>query len=71
MVSADLWRVFTAAVVSRALVLGLALASDWAVEDYDTSARYDLPNTSAGCAMSDGDEKLVQARSRSRATRGT
>ena len=58
----DLWRVFGAALASRALVLSLGLASDWAVSDYDTSARYDVPNTSAGCAMSDGDDIVVQAR---------
>jgi hypothetical protein len=65
----DLWRVFLAACASRTLVLALALASDWAVDDYDTSARYDVPNTSAGCAMSDGDDKLVQARSAAALTR--
>ena len=58
----DLWRVFGAALASRALVLCLGLASDWAVADYDTSARYDVPNTSAGCAMSDGDDIVLQAR---------
>ena len=62
MMSADLFRVFVAAVVSRALVLALGLASDWAVADYDTSARWDVPNTSSSCVMSDGDEKVVQAR---------
>ena len=67
--SADLFRVFVAAVVSRALVLALGLASDWAVADYDTSARWDVPNTSSSCVMSDGDEKVVQARRR-RARRG-
>ena len=62
MMSWDLYRVFVAAVVSRALVLALGLASDWAVEDYDTSARWDVPNTSSACVMSDGDDKVVQAR---------
>ena len=64
MMTWDLYRVFVAAVVSRALVLALGLASDWAVADYDTSARWDVPNTSAACVMSDGDEKVVQARRR-------
>ena len=64
MMTWDLYRVFVAAVVSRALVLALGLASDWAVADYDTSARWDVPNTSSSCVMSDGDEKVVQARRR-------
>ena len=64
MMTWDLYRVFVAAVVSRALVLALGLASDWAVTDYDTSARWDVPNTSSSCVMSDGDEKVVQARRR-------
>ena len=62
MMTWDLYRVFVAAVASRALVLALALASDWAVDDYDTSARWDVPNTGATCHMSDGDDKVVQAR---------
>jgi hypothetical protein len=62
MLSWDLGRVFSAAVLSRCLVLALALASDWAVDDYDTSARWDVPNTGPSCEMSDGDDKIVQAR---------
>lgn len=66
MYSWDVGKVFVAAVVSRGLVLALALASDWAVEDYDTSARWDVPNTGPSCEMSDGDDKIVQARGQGR-----
>lgn len=38
------------------------LVSDAVIPDYDTSARFDLPGTSARCAMSDGDDPLPQAR---------
>jgi hypothetical protein len=59
----DVWVVFFAALASRAAVVTLALAADAFVDDYDTSARYDLPNTSSGCKLSDGDDKVLQARS--------
>jgi len=54
------FRVLQVAVASRVLVLLLALLSDAAVQDYDTSARYDVPNTSTRCELSDGDEKTPQ-----------
>jgi hypothetical protein len=55
-------RVLYAALASRLLVLLLALVADSRLADYDTSWRYDVPNTSTRCELSDGDEKFPQAR---------
>ena len=60
-------RVLYAALASRLLVLLLALLSDAQLADYDTSGRYDVPNTSTRCELSDGDEKFPQARRRTQA----
>ncbi len=62
--SSPVYRVLQVAVASRAAVLLLALLADAAVQDYDSSARYDVPNTSTRCELSDGDEKQPQARGR-------
>jgi len=58
-------RVLYAALLSRLLVLLLAVLADLHVTDYDTSGRYDVPNTSTRCQLSDGDEKTPQARGHS------
>jgi hypothetical protein len=58
-------RVLYAALLSRLLVLLVAVLADLHVTDYDTSGRYDVPNTSTRCQLSDGDEKTPQARGRS------
>lgn len=49
------------------VVCPTGIVSDAAIPDYDTSARYDLPGTSARCTMSDGDDPEPQARNPHRA----
>lgn len=60
--SVPVWRVFKTAVASRVLVAALALASSAVLDHYDSSSRYDVPNTALRCELSDGDEKFPQAR---------
>ena len=56
------WRVLRAALLSRAAVLSLAFLADALLADYDSSSRYDVPDTSTRCELTDGDEKFPQAR---------
>jgi len=66
---APVFRVLHAALASRLLVLTLALVSNAWLDDYDSSARYDVPDTAARCELSDGDEKFPQARQAASASR--